>query len=152
MADLTPWKTLIDQTFRRYAKRISKSDREDTLQDLYVAVMEAKLPDDPIAARKKVEEICREKLRVQKTDDVSLSDPSLRETLPALTRPGIKLDAVRDAVNQLPDRERCIIKGIFYENQSEADLAQMLGQSRAWVKRTKELAMKKIESLLTKEM
>jgi len=162
MPDITRWKNIVESCLSRYGRKISPDDRLDLMQDMYVAILQAdeqiqKL--DGFEAPKFVIKLCRsliqERAKPRHEPADSIDNP---EVAGAIEKAGEVSDAersrvemVRAAVGQLPEPERTLIRGIFYEDQTEMELAQHLGQSVAWVRKTKILALKKIENLLVKE-
>lgn len=163
MSDVTQWAGIIESFL---PKPLSLADREDLRQDLYVVLLEAdtsiqealsRSNDD---ARKLVTMLLRNATqKPAKSKEESLDDPAVRtktesnifESFSAPPHQNVDRKKVSTAVRKLPDLEKLVIKKLFYQNETEEEIAQHLGRSLKQVKKIRESALSKLAILLTKE-
>lgn len=149
MSDILQWQTIIDDQIRQNRRKVSIQELEDLRQDLYVAILETKAN-----TAESVMKVCHNVLSGKRTIETeSLDDPKL-QTSPIsqeFFRDKTRHARVKEAVDSLPEQERYVIHGRFYQDLKIDELAAEMGQTPAWVRKTEERAKVAIAKFLSRK-
>lgn len=162
MFDPTVWNDDITTCIRKHTRKMSQDQKDDLQQSIYLALIEAQeqIKTAGPEAPKLVEKICVGRINVMRKRDPlkgairignNIDDIDRRIVPPRPDPFRINKEALKDALASLPDFERAVINGLFYEGRSEEDLATHFGCSQPKISRCKTWALNELHTLLTKE-
>jgi RNA polymerase sigma-70 factor, ECF subfamily len=151
---------LLTSVTRKYARARAGSAAwiDDVVQETLITVDRARHTYDPsrpfapwfyaIAASRLVDAVRRER-RTSLREVVH--EPSFDAPNPGATGDDIDVDAIHAALRSLPDRQRDIIEGLKFRDESVRDIAGRLNMTASAVKVTAHRGYRKLRALLGRD-